>query len=58
MIILRVEQQAPYDEIAVYMGLPTANAARTAVRRALFRLAHAMSRVTRVQDGKPDGDGV
>jgi len=38
------------------MGLPTANAARTAVRRALFRLAHAMSRVSRVQDGKSDGD--
>lgn len=56
LIILRVEQQAPYDEIAVYMGLPTANAARTAVRRALFRLAHVMSRVSRVQDGKGDGD--
>jgi RNA polymerase sigma factor (sigma-70 family) len=56
MIILRVEQQASYDEIAIYMGLPTANAARTAVRRALFRLAHAMSRVSRVQDGKSDGD--
>jgi RNA polymerase sigma factor (sigma-70 family) len=57
MIILRVEQQAPYDEIAVYMGLPTANAARVAVRRALFRLAHVMSRVSRVDDGKCEGDG-
>ena len=58
MIILRVEQQASYDDIAVYMGLPTANAARTAVRRALFRLAYVMSRVSRVQDGKCDGDGL
>ena len=58
MIILRVEQQASYDEIAVYMGLPTANAARIAVRRALFRLAYVMSRVSRVQDGKRDGDGL
>ena len=58
MIILRVEQQARYDEIAVYMGLPTANAARTAVRRAVFRLAHVMSRVSRVQDGKRDGDRI
>lgn len=58
MIILRVEQQAPYDEIAVYMGLPTANAARTAVRRALFRLAHVMARLSRVQDGKRDGDRI
>jgi RNA polymerase sigma-70 factor, ECF subfamily len=58
MIILRVEQQAPYDEIAIYMGLPTANAARTAVRRALFRLAHVMSRVSRVKDGKGNGERI
>jgi RNA polymerase sigma factor (sigma-70 family) len=58
LIILRVEQQASYDDVAVYMGLTTANAARTAVRRALFRLAYVMSRVSRVQDGKCDGDGL
>jgi RNA polymerase sigma-70 factor, ECF subfamily len=57
-IILRVEQQASYNDIAIYMGLPTANAARIAVRRALFRLAHEMSRVSRVHDGTSYGDGL
>jgi RNA polymerase sigma factor (sigma-70 family) len=55
LIILRVEQQADYDEIAVFLSLPTANAARIAVRRALFRLAHEMSRASRVRGAKKDG---
>jgi DNA-directed RNA polymerase specialized sigma24 family protein len=56
MIILRVEHQASYDEIAVFLGQPTANAARIAVRRALFRLANEMSRASRVRGAKRGGD--
>jgi RNA polymerase sigma factor (sigma-70 family) len=58
LILLRVEQQSNYDEIALHRGLPTANAARIAVRRALFRLAHEMSRVKRSRCGQADGDGL
>ena len=56
VILLRMEQQASYDEIAVQMGLPTANAARVAVRRALLRLAHEMSRLRREPGDQTDGD--
>jgi RNA polymerase sigma factor (sigma-70 family) len=58
LILLRVEQQASHEEIALHMRLPTANAARIAVRRALFRLAHEMSRVSRLRCGQTDGDGI
>jgi RNA polymerase sigma factor (sigma-70 family) len=58
LILLRVEQQATYDEIALHLGLPTANAARIAVRRALFRLAHEMSRIKRSRCGQADGEGL
>jgi RNA polymerase sigma factor (sigma-70 family) len=42
-IVMRLEQQATYDAMAAHFALPTANAARVAVKRALFRLAHAMA---------------
>jgi RNA polymerase sigma-70 factor (ECF subfamily) len=57
VILLRMEQQAGYDEIAVHMGLPTANAARVAVRRSLFRLANEMSRLRGAPGDQTDGDG-
>jgi RNA polymerase sigma-70 factor (ECF subfamily) len=50
-IILRLEQQADYEEIAVHLGFPTGNAARVAVRRALLRLAHEMARLSRAKRG-------
>lgn len=55
LIVLRVEQQADYEEIAVFLGLRSANAARVAARRALFRLAHEMSSPHRVRGAKKDG---
>lgn len=42
-IVLRLEQQASYDELAVQLGMPSPNAARVAVKRALFRLAQEMA---------------
>lgn len=42
-ILCRIEQQLSYEEMAVALGKPTANAARVAVRRALMRLAEEMS---------------
>jgi RNA polymerase sigma factor (sigma-70 family) len=41
-IVGRIELQCSYDELAVALGKPTANAARVAVTRALGRLIKAM----------------
>jgi RNA polymerase sigma-70 factor (ECF subfamily) len=41
-IVLRLEQQAEYEDLAVQLGMPSANAARVAVKRALYRLAQQM----------------
>lgn len=56
LIILRVEQQADYDEIVVFLGLPSTNAARVAVRRALLRLAHEMSGAGRGRRARKNGE--
>jgi len=42
-ILCRLEHQSTYDEMAIALGKPSANAARVAVRRALMRLAEEMS---------------
>jgi RNA polymerase sigma-70 factor, ECF subfamily len=42
-ILCRIEHQSSYEEMAIALGKPTANAARVAVRRALMRLAEEMS---------------
>jgi RNA polymerase sigma-70 factor (ECF subfamily) len=42
-IVMRLEHQASYDAMAAHFAMPSANAARVAVKRALFRLAHAMA---------------
>jgi RNA polymerase sigma factor (sigma-70 family) len=42
-IVLRLEQQIGYTELATHLGMPSPNAARVAVKRALYRLAHQMS---------------
>ncbi len=41
-IVARIELQQSYDEVAVALGKPTANAARVAVTRALARLVEEM----------------
>jgi len=41
-VLLRLELQLTYDEIAAAIGSPSANAARMAVKRALLRLAEEM----------------
>ena len=41
-IVARLELQYSYDELAVALGKPTANAARVAVLRAMSRLADQM----------------
>jgi len=42
-IVARLEMQQSYEEIAVALGKPNANAARVAVKRALGRLIEQMS---------------
>jgi len=49
LVMLRIEQQASYEEIAIELAVPTANAARLAVRRALYKLAVEMARLSRAQ---------
>ena len=44
VIVMRLEHQAEYAAVAEHFGLPTPNAARVAVKRALFRLAQEMAR--------------
>jgi RNA polymerase sigma-70 factor (ECF subfamily) len=44
VIVARIELQQSYDEIAVAIGKPTANAARVAVTRALARLVEELDR--------------
>ena len=41
-IVTRIELGCSYDEVAVALGKPTANAARSAVNRALMRLVQEM----------------
>jgi len=41
-IVARIELECSYEEMAVMLGKPTANAARVAVRRAVVRLAMKM----------------
>jgi RNA polymerase sigma factor (sigma-70 family) len=52
-IIARVELQQSYDEIAIALDKPTADAARMAVVRALRNLLKAMSQTTGTP-GKPE----
>jgi RNA polymerase sigma factor (sigma-70 family) len=47
-IIARVEMGLTHSELMHALGKPTANAARMAVERALFRLAHEMRQADRV----------
>jgi RNA polymerase sigma-70 factor (ECF subfamily) len=44
IIIARLEMGYSYEQLALVVGKPTAEAARLAVRRALFRLAREMER--------------
>ena len=41
-IVARIELQQSYEEVAMALGKPNANAARMAVTRALARLIEAM----------------
>jgi RNA polymerase sigma-70 factor (ECF subfamily) len=43
-IVARMELQQSYEEVAVALGKPNANAARVAVTRALAKLVHEMER--------------
>jgi RNA polymerase sigma-70 factor (ECF subfamily) len=56
-IIARVELQQSYDEIALALGKPSADAARMAVVRALRNLLKEMSALSQSRDrGTPDKD--
>src|SRR5262245_7518072 len=44
-IVARIELRYSYDELAVALGKPSADAARMAVTRAVYRLAHEISDV-------------
>ena len=59
LVTLKIDEQLGYDEIATELGLPSANAARVAARRAVLRLAHEMSRLSQQKnesDAAPTGD--
>jgi RNA polymerase sigma factor (sigma-70 family) len=45
LIVLRVERQVGFTEIAARLGIPTTQAARMAVKRAFFRLAREVDRI-------------
>jgi RNA polymerase sigma factor (sigma-70 family) len=49
LVTLKIDEQLGYDDIAIELGFPTANAARVAARRAVLRLAHEMSRLSRTK---------
>jgi RNA polymerase sigma factor (sigma-70 family) len=49
LIVLRVEGQVGFTEIASRLGIPTTAAARVAVKRAFFRLAHAVDEVDSIR---------
>ena len=51
LVLLRLELDYPYEEIAAMTGRPSADAVRMAVRRALARMATAMQPVA------PTGEG-
>lgn len=53
-IVMRLEQQTGYDAMAEQLGMPSPNAARVAVKRALFRLARKMSEAV---PGTPGANG-
>jgi RNA polymerase sigma factor (sigma-70 family) len=46
LVRLRIDEQLSYADIAVHLGLPSENAARVAVKRALLRVAHEMTIVS------------
>jgi RNA polymerase sigma factor (sigma-70 family) len=50
-IVLRLEQQFGYEAMAEHLGVPSPNAARVAVKRALFRLAQKMADASAVPAG-------
>jgi RNA polymerase sigma factor (sigma-70 family) len=49
LVTLRIEEQLGYNQIAVELGFPSANAARVAASRAVLRLAHEMSALSPVK---------
>jgi RNA polymerase sigma factor (sigma-70 family) len=55
LVTLKIEEQLAYEDIAVELGLPSANAARVATKRAVLRLAHEMARLSQA---KKDGEAV
>jgi len=61
LVALKIDEQLNYEEIAAELGLPSANAARVATRRAVLRLAHEMSKLSQLKtesDGGPVKDGL
>jgi RNA polymerase sigma-70 factor (ECF subfamily) len=46
LITLRLEEQLGHEDIAAELGLPSSNTARVAVKRAVLRLAHEMSKLS------------
>jgi RNA polymerase sigma factor (sigma-70 family) len=49
LVTLRVEEQLGHEEIALQLGFASGNAARIAGKRALLRLAHEMSKLSRLK---------
>ena len=51
LVTLKIEEQLGYEDIAVELGFPSANAARVATKRAVLRLAHEMARLSHAKSG-------
>jgi RNA polymerase sigma factor (sigma-70 family) len=51
LVALKIEEQLGYEDIAVELGFPSANAARVATKRAVLRLARQMSVLSRAKGG-------
>jgi RNA polymerase sigma-70 factor (ECF subfamily) len=49
LVALKIDEQLSYEEIATELGMPSANAARVAARRAVLKLAHEMSRLSQAK---------
>ena len=50
LVMLKIDEQLSYDEIARSWASASANAARVAARRAVLRLAYEMSRLSQTKD--------
>ena len=57
LVMLKIDEQLSYEEIATELGFRSANAARVAARRAVLRLAYEMSKLSQTRTRSSPGPG-